>query len=83
MYYRYFSNSEPRPAHYGIRTHREKLIYYDGLEVEEGRLRWEYYDLAADPGENRNAYDDAPNKERIASLKRRLYALKNQLEDHE
>ena len=79
MYYRYFSNSRERPSHYGIRTASEKLIYYDGLSGVEDEKRWEYYDLAGDPGENTNAY--AGENPRVRALKRRLAELRTQLGD--
>jgi arylsulfatase A-like enzyme len=81
MYYRYWENSAPRPAHFGIRTHESKLIYYDGLSgVPEGK-RWEFYDLAADPQETRNVYDDPKYAAAIEGLKKRLTELQAELGD--
>ncbi len=57
MYYRYWENSKERPAHFGIRTKKAKLIFYDGLEVTEPGNQWELYDLKKDPDENTNIYD--------------------------
>lgn len=81
MYYRYHSNSKPRPAHFGVRTHIDKLIYYDGLEAESDALRWEYYHLVDDPGEYINAYDNPKYQDRIAHLKTSLRALQSELQD--
>ncbi len=75
MYYRYFENSEPRPAHFGIRTGTKKLIYYDGLRDVDDAKRWEYYDLAADPYENVNRYDEQAGSEEIRGLKLQLKRL--------
>jgi len=81
MYYRYYGGQSVRPAHYGIRTHDAKLIYYDGLtRVPEDR-RWEFYDLASDPHETRNEYDDPRHADAIAELKQRLPELQAELGD--
>lgn len=83
IYYRYWQHSVRRPAHYGIRTQTEKLIrfYGDPLEMTGAEAAktlpaWEYYDLAADPAETRNGYDDPANRNRILALQRRLIDLK-------
>lgn len=80
-YYRYYGGQKERPAHFGIRTHNEKLIYYDGLTnvAEDGR--WEFYDLAIDPKEKTNVYDDLQYAQRIAELKQRLQKLQTNLGD--
>lgn len=81
MYYRYYAGSERRPAHFGIRTHRHKLIYYDGLKNRPEEKQWEFYDLVEDPRETRNAYDDAEHRDEIAQLKDRLRDLQAELGD--
>jgi len=81
MYYRYYAGSVQRPAHFGIRTHRYKLIYYDGLKDRPEERRWELYDLTKDPRETRNAYDDAEYGEIITQLKTRLHELQGKLKD--
>jgi len=81
MYYRYYAGSPQRPAHFGIRTHRHKLIYYDVLEDRPEEKRWELYDLAQDPQETRNAYGDAEYGEIVAQLKTRLRGLQRELGD--
>jgi len=81
MYYRYYAGSERRPAHFGIRTHRHKLIYYDGLKDRPEPQRWEFYDLVEDPHETRNAYGDAEHRDTIAQLKGQLWELQAELGD--
>jgi len=81
MYYRYYADSPQRPAHFGVRTHRHKLIYYDGLKDQPEEARWELYDLTADPQETRNVYDDATYEEIVAQLKARLRGLQTELGD--
>ncbi len=71
MYYRYFSNSPERPAHFGLRTDHYKLIKYDGLPDAESNNPWELYDLTADPKEQKNIYDLAGQK-LLVPLKARL-----------
>lgn len=85
MYYHYWSHASQRPSHYGIRTHRYKLIYYYGL-VRMGRRPdecWELYDLEKDPHERFNIYDRPGNKNTIVSLERRLDQLRSRYEDTE
>lgn len=81
MYYRYFENSERRPAHFGIRTKTRKLIYFDGLSNVAEDKRWEFYDLTEDPHENINRYDEAERDDIIQKLKQRLFALQAQFGD--
>ena len=81
MYYRYYAGSPQRPAHFGIRTHRYKLIYYDGLKDQPEGRRWELYDLAQDPRETRNVYGDSKYREITADLKERLRDLQAELGD--
>ncbi|MGB2824497.1 MAG: sulfatase, partial [Phycisphaerae bacterium] len=83
MYYHYWTHQPQRPSHYGIRTHEHKLIYYYGL-VRMGlppEKCWELYDLKADPHELENRYDDPKYKQAVAVLKRRLDALRKELND--
>ena len=68
MCYRYWLNDDVThhaPAHYGYRTDHYKLIYFynDGLGVPGSSPytyppEWELYDLATDPAEIHNVYDD-------------------------
>jgi len=81
MYYRYWENSNPRPAHYGIRSSTAKLIYYNGLkDVREGQ-KWEYYDLIRDPGENDNIYDDFYSDPEVLRLKIEITRWQQRLGD--
>lgn len=75
MYYRYYGGQPARPAHFGIRTKTHKLLYYDGLTTQPAGQRWEFYDLAHDPHETRNAYDDPKHAAIITRLKTRLTRL--------
>lgn len=83
MYYHYWTHQDARPSHYGIRTHRYKLVYYYGL-IRMGRSPeqcWELYDLKKDPQELKNRYDRAEYAPAIAQLKRRLGELRQQYRD--
>jgi len=82
MYYRYFSNSPERPAHFGVRTDRYKLIKYDGLSGPDSSKKWELYDLVTDPHERKNVYDEA-DPELIESLKAELQTAQNAVDDTE
>ncbi|HUT11934.1 MAG TPA: sulfatase/phosphatase domain-containing protein, partial [Thermoguttaceae bacterium] len=82
MYYRYYADSPQRPAHFGVRTHQHKLIYYDGLKDQPEEKRWELYDLAQDPQETRNAYGDAEYREIVMRLKTLLREVQVELRDH-
>lgn len=76
------------PAHYGIRTARYKLIYYEadppaaaGVIHESRPPAWEFFDLATDPDELHNLYDDATQATTIAGLKEQLVDLRQTLGD--
>ena len=73
--------SPQRPAHYGIRTDDAKLIYYDGLTDLPAEQRWEFYDLAGDPQETRNAAGEVQHARTIEQLKERLARLQRELGD--
>ena len=62
-------------AWYGLRTKTEKLVYY------YKRNEWEYFDMAKDPEELVNGYNDPKNARRIAALKKRLEALRKKYQD--
>jgi arylsulfatase A-like enzyme len=92
MYYRYWMNDDyPHhvAAHYGVRTERYKLIYFYGLSL--GRMNhdrklppcFEFYDLAKDPEEIRNEYNNPSYKKTISSLKIELLRLKKQYDDED
>ncbi|RMG54297.1 MAG: DUF4976 domain-containing protein, partial [Bacteroidetes bacterium] len=88
FYYRYWAHQAHRPAHLGIRTRDEKLIFFYGDDL--GRLgadpapvpaRWAYYDLRSDPQETRNRYADPAAQASIARLKARLLELRRETGD--
>lgn len=79
MYYRYYHypmHHKVQP-HYGIRTERYKLIYFNKIN------QWELYDLDKDPKEMRNIYGDAAQAELIKKLKEEMYKLKKELKDED
>src|SRR5699024_7509414 len=83
MYYRYWEHLSVEHnvgAHYGIRTHRYKLIYYYGEAlgvshaVDDYRNHeWELYDLQEKTYEIENVYHNAAYKETIKELKNEIY----------
>ncbi|MEN1677987.1 MAG: sulfatase [Planctomycetota bacterium] len=90
VYYRYWMHMTHHdvPAHYGIRTERYKLTYFYGLPLDAaGALptptpaHWEFYDLAEDPTEDRNAIQDPRYAATITRLKDRLLLLKAEIGD--
>ncbi|PAV31180.1 sulfatase [Virgibacillus profundi] len=93
MYYRYWEHLSVEHsvgAHYGIRTHDHKLIYYYGEAlgnahtIDDPRTpEWELFDLKADPYEMNNVYHDPAYKETVEKLKEELYSLKEKVGDEE
>jgi len=93
MYYRYWEHLSVEHrvgAHYGLRTHRYKLIYYYGEAlgaadaVDEYREpEWELYDLEKDPYEMTNVYHDPSYSDTIKDLKKELYKKKQEVQDNE
>jgi arylsulfatase A-like enzyme len=76
MYYRYYHPGHHNvAAHYGIRTDRYKLIYFNKLD------QWEMYDLRKDPREMRNVYSAPAYAKIVEGLKKELYWLKKELKD--
>jgi arylsulfatase A-like enzyme len=76
------------PAHYGIRTDRYKLIYYQadppiaaGVIQEQRIPAWEFFDLHEDPDEMHNLYDAPEYAPEIADLQHQLVALRQALGD--
>jgi len=79
MYYRYYhypAHHRVQP-HYGVRTERHKLIYFDKLDA------WELFDLAKDPHELKNVYDDPEYTGTRADLKAELARLRKELDDRD
>jgi arylsulfatase A-like enzyme len=74
IYYQYFEYPGWHMVrrHYGVRTHRHKLIHYYEADA------WELFDLDRDPDEMRSVYG-APGYETVtAELKERLVRLREQ-----
>lgn len=79
MYYRYYhypAHHRVQP-HYGVRTERHKLIYFDKLGA------WELFDLAKDPHELKNVYDDPAYSSTVVTLKAELGRLRLDLDDRD
>ncbi|MFP4060992.1 MAG: sulfatase [Bacteroidales bacterium] len=78
LYYHYYEYPAVHMVkrHYGIRTHRYKLIhfYYD---VDE----WELYDLEKDPSEMNNVYDNPDYQDIVSDLKMQLHGLREKYGD--
>lgn len=88
MYYRYWQHSPERPAHFGIRNERYKLILFYGQPLGHRGTSdistppaWEFYDLQKDPHESHNAYYDPAYANIIREMKKRLLELKKQAGD--
>jgi len=76
MYYRYYHPGHHNVAvHYGVRTERYKLIFFNKLN------QWELYDLQKDPTEMKNVYSDPAYKKVVEDLKKELYRLKKEVKD--
>jgi arylsulfatase A-like enzyme len=77
MYYRYYHypmHHQVQP-HYGLRTERYKLIFYNKIN------QWELFDLEKDPYELKNVYSDAAYGDTVKKLKDEMYRLKKELKD--
>lgn len=90
MYYRYWMhlNGHNIYAHYGVRTHQHKLIYYyadgcgqDGASDDAREPEWELFDLDKDPYELNNVYGDPEYAGVVAELKDELHRLQDELGD--
>ena len=75
-YYHYPGDHQVQP-HYGVRTERHKLIYYNKLD------EWELYDLQKDPRELRNVYADSAYAGTVKKLKSELARLRRDLDDRD
>jgi len=87
MYYRYWMHCN-RPAHFGLRTKRYKLIFFYGLPLgkngavnEPTKIGWELYDLEKDPKEMNNVYDNPEYTSVIKQLKKELHKKRKELGD--
>ena len=87
MYYRYWMHQDRDHnvwAHYGVRTHRNKLIcYYNdplgqpGARGPSGPTEWELFDLQSDPFEMRNIIDRPDQVETVKELRSLLRRLQD------
>ncbi|MBM4086069.1 MAG: DUF4976 domain-containing protein, partial [Planctomycetes bacterium] len=78
MYYRYYDPRGHHVApHYGVRTERYKLVYFNLLG------EWELFDLAKDPHELRNVYADPAYASIVKELTAELDRLRKELNDRE
>ena len=78
IYYHYyeFPSVHMVAKHNGVRTERYKLMQF----YEFGE--WEFYDLAEDPDELTNQYNNAEYAEVIKAMKQKLTALVDQYQDN-
>lgn len=94
MYYRYWMHGEGAhhvTAHYGIRTHRYKLIFYYGQPLGKRGTgaqplepaEWELYDLLEDPAEMHNIYHQPGREKLVRELKTELLRLKQYYGDED
>jgi arylsulfatase A-like enzyme len=77
MYYRYYHypmHHRVQP-HYGVRTDRYKLIYFNKIG------QWELFDLRKDPHELKNVYAAPEYADTLKALKAEMYRLKKELKD--
>ena len=88
VYYRYWTQNQIRPAHFGIRNDSYKLIFFYGDRLEmtgsenaSTTPAWEFYDLKNDPHENRNAYKDPAYQDIIREMKKRLIEIRESVGD--
>jgi arylsulfatase A-like enzyme len=79
MYYRYYHYPQHHRVqpHYGVRTERFKLIYFNKID------QWELFDLEQDPHELRNVYREPAYEGTVQQLKAELYRLKKELRDED
>src|SRR5437763_1103087 len=77
MYYRYYHYPQHHQVqpHYGVRTERYKLIFFNKIN------QWELFDLEKDPYEMKNVYADPAYADTVKKLKDEMYRLKKELKD--
>ncbi len=75
IYYHYYEIESWHSVkkHYGVRTHRYKLIhFYDDIDA------WELYDLKKDPLEVNNVYENTAYRKTVRKLHRELERLRRE-----
>jgi len=78
MYYRYYHPGHHNvAAHFGVRSDRYKLIYFNKLN------QWELYDLQKDSIELHNLYAYPRYAGVVNKLKGEMYRLKRKLKDED
>jgi arylsulfatase A-like enzyme len=79
MYYRFYHTGHIQavPPHWGVRTDRYKLIYYNRIE------QWELFDLQSDPHELKNLYADRDYAPVVARLKSEISRYRTELDDRD
>ena len=90
-YHRYWMNQDEihnAYAHYGIRTHDYKLIYWYNEDLDEDGARpgtdqpeWELFDLKKDPLEVINVYNDPAYADAVESMTKKLDAKMSRIGD--
>lgn len=82
IYYHYYESTKDHtvPKHYGVRTHKYKLMRFYELPGGDD-AQWELYDLEKDPHELKNLYKDPAYAEVITDLKARLRGFRNKYKD--
>lgn len=78
-YYRYYHypNEHGTEPHYGVRTERYKLIYFNRIS------QWELFDLKNDPHELKNIANAPENAKVVTELKTELTRLRKELDDRD
>lgn len=79
MYYRYYHYPQDHRVqpHYGVRTTRYKLIYFNKIN------QWELFDLEKDPRELKNVVADPAYADTVKTLKAEMYRLKKEVKDED
>ncbi len=75
-YYHYPADHRVQP-HYGVRTERHKLIFFNRIG------EWELYDLRQDPRELSNQYANPKYADTVSRLKSEMARLRQELDDHD
>lgn len=77
IYYRYYEYPGPHKVrpHYGVRTDRYKLIFYNTIN------EWELFDLQEDPHELKSVYADPAYADVRKQLESELQRLRAELKD--